>query len=87
MVFPVCSNELTSDVKTLSPRPYSSQRTGSTSFKSGLSAFSETKMAAGVEIRKDFIKLLEKRKLGHLVENFQREKVTVDVISKFLTLV
>ena len=39
-------------------------------------------MAAGVEITDDLIKLLEKRKLGHLIENFHRQNVTVDVISK-----
>ena len=40
-------------------------------------------MAAVAEITDDLTKLLEKHKLRHLLENFQREKVTVDVISKF----
>ena len=39
-------------------------------------------MVAGVVIANNLITVLEKRKLGHLLENFQREKVTVDVISK-----
>ena len=39
-------------------------------------------MAAGVKITDDLLKLLEKRKLGNLLENFHRENVTVDVISK-----
>ena len=40
---------------------------------------------AGAEITENLKKLLEKLKLRHLLENFQREKVTVDVISKLST--
>ena len=42
-------------------------------------------MAAGAETTNNLKKMLEKLKLTHLLEIFSREKVTVDVISKFLT--
>jgi hypothetical protein len=42
-------------------------------------------MAAGAETTDNLKKLLEKLKPRHLLENFQREKVTVDIISKLST--